>query len=140
MRNLLLSILLLCGLALTGCGERTRVNVGAEYAVYIGSTQWMHQRIPPGIYRGDAQLNGYYDPADGSITLSEQLRGLRLLEVWTDELKHAQDHHQVDFWTLLKRYQSPTFQLIHHSDEEAAILAALCAALPPPDPNAKPSR
>ena len=132
---------ILAVLFLTGCGDRTRLNPGADLAVYIGSTQYMHSRIPEGSLRAYARLDGFYDPANGDIILNEQLRGVGWIQVWSDELQHAYAHQQpADLIELLRRYESPDFRLIAHGKEEIAILNALCASYPPVDPTAPPSR
>ncbi len=131
-----IAVLLLCG-----CDSRTRLNPGADLAVYIGSTQYMHSRLPPGASRDSALLGGFYDPANGDIVLNEQLRGAGWIQVWSDELQHAYAHQRpADLIELLRRYESPDFRLIAHGKEEIAILNALCASYPPVDPTAPPSR
>jgi len=139
MIRFILSILAV--LLLTGCGDRTRLNPGSELAVYIGSTQYMHARLPEGALRWSSRLDGFYDPANGDIVLSEQLRGVGWIKTWSDELHHAYSHqHPAGLIELLRRYESPDFRLIAHSDEEIAISITLFASLPPPDPTAPPSR
>jgi hypothetical protein len=134
---LLVSIVLLCA----GCGGRTRINTGADLAVYIGSTQYMHSRITEGNLRAYSRLDGFYDPANGDIVLNEQLRGVGWVQVWSDELQHAYAHQRpADLIELLRRYESPDFKLIAHGKEEIAILNALCATYPPADPTAPSSR
>jgi hypothetical protein len=111
----LLAILVL----LTGCGSsRTQINHGADLAVYVGSTQHMFDRIPAGVYKGDARLNGYYSPADGSITISEQLHGWSLVRTFVHEFGHAFDHQRPsDIWELMARYQAPRFDFNFHPDQ-----------------------
>lgn len=134
-------ILLVCALFTIGCDSRTRLNPGADLAVYVGSTQYMHQRITEGNLRAYARLDGFYDPANGDIVLNEQLRGVGWIQVWSDELQHAYAHQRpTDLIELLRRYESPDFRLIAHGDEEIAILNALCATYPPADPTAPSSR
>jgi hypothetical protein len=134
-------LIVLAIVLLTGCGDRTRINHGADLAVYIGSTQYMHSRLPPGSSHDSARLLGFYDPANGDIVLNEQVRGVGWIQVWSDELQHAYAHQQpADLIELLRRYESPNFRLIAHGKEEIAILNALCATYPPVDPTAPPSR
>lgn len=126
---------------LAGCGSRTRINPGADLAVYIGSSQYMHSRITAGRLRADTRLDGFYDPANGDIVLNEQLRGIGWIQVWSDEIQHAYAHQQpADLIELLRRYESPSFRLIAHSKEEIAVLNALCATYPPVNPSATSSR
>ena len=133
--------MLICAVLLTGCADRVRLNPGADLAVYVGSTQYMHQRITEGNLRAYTRLDGFYDPANGDIVLNEQLRGIGWIQGWSDELQHAYAHQRpADLIELLRRYESPGFQLIAHGDEEIAILNALCATYPPADPSAPSSR
>jgi hypothetical protein len=133
-------LIVLAVVLLTGCGDRTRLNPGADLAVYIGSAQWMHERKPGPSY-GPAQLLGYYDPSNGDITISEQVRGTGFIQVWSDELQHAYAHQRpADLLELLRRYESPGFKLIAHTPEDIAVLNAMCASLPPVNPAASPSR
>lgn len=107
--------LIICAVLLTGCADRVRLNPGADLAVYSGSTQHMSDKIPAGVYKPDAIIYGYYSPADGSITLHEQLRGLGAARVFAHELAHAYDHQQPrDMWELLARYQSVDFDFNPH--------------------------
>jgi hypothetical protein len=111
-----------------GCGSRTQINPGADLAIYSGSPQWMFQHIPAGTYKGDARLDGYYSPADGSITISEQLHNWALARVLIHELGHAYDHQRpVDLWELMARYQAPAFDFNFHPEQrdvQRAIEAA----------------
>jgi hypothetical protein len=96
-------------LLLIGCGDRTRLNPGADLAVYIGSTSHMDTHRPP--------VLGYYSLTDGSITLSEQLRGMGIARTFAHELAHAYDHQKPrDLWELLARYQSDRFDFNPHKD------------------------
>lgn len=143
MKRILLSlvILSLVILSIAACGSRTRINPGATYGLYIGSTQYMHARMSDGALRGSSILAGFYDPANGDIVINEQVRGVGWVQVYSDELQHAYAHQQPpDLITLLRKYESPSFKLIAHEPEEIAILNAYCASLPPPDPQAQPSR
>jgi len=100
---------------LSGCYSRTRLNNGADLAVYYGSTQHMSDKIPAGVYKPNAMVYGYYSPADGSITLHEQLRGLGAARVFAHELAHAYDRQKPrDLWELLARYQSVDFDFNPH--------------------------
>lgn len=116
MRLILLAV---AALAFVGCGSRTQINPGADLAVYVGSTQWMHERKP--WHKGNPSFfGGYYDITNGSITVNEQLHGWALVGVFTHELLgHAWDHQRPrDGWELLARYHSPAFQLLTHSQEQ----------------------
>lgn len=136
-----LIILSLVIFTIAACGDRTRLNPGATYGFYIGSTQYMHARLSDGTLRGYSRLDGFYDPANGDIVINEQVRGIGWVQVYSDELQHAYAHQQPpDLITLLRKYESPSFKLIAHEPEEIAILNARCASRPPPDPQAQPSR
>jgi len=120
-------------LLLTGCGHRWQVNHGADLATYVASSQWMFERIPAGTPKATAFLGGYYDPADGSITLNEQLHGWDLARVYVHELGHDWDHQRpADLWELMARYQAPDFDFNPHPDDQAEYHRA--ALLEYPDP------
>lgn len=144
-----LALLLLAAAALLplgGCaGTRTRLNPGAELGWYVADSAWMFQHIPEGKQRAPgAALRGYYDPANGDITISDQLQGYALVQCCFEELGHARDHQRpATLWELIRRYQTPQrpdFLRIAHTPEELARLIAVCATLPPVDPSAPPSR
>ncbi len=105
----IIAVLLLCG-----CDSRTRLNPGADLAVYVGSTD--HMAYHP-LNQRNGMLMGYYCYDDGSITLNEQLRGYGIARVFAHELAHAFDHQQPkDMWELLSRYQSRDFDFNPHKD------------------------
>ena len=107
--------LLICAVLLTGCADRVRLNPGADLAVYVGSTAHMDAHRPPGAPMATSQVLGYYSPRDGSITLSEQLRGMGIARVFAHELAHAEEHQKPrDLWELLARYQSVDFDFNPH--------------------------
>lgn len=115
-------------LALAGCGQRTQINPGADLAVYVGSTAHMHAKIPPGHNRATSAIWGYYSPADGSITISEQLRGVGIARTFAHELAHAFDHQRPDdLWDLLVRYQSPEFNFNLHGEHRDVVRAVSAA-------------
>jgi hypothetical protein len=106
---------ILAVLLLTGCDTRTRLNPGADLAVYVGSTAHMESHRPAGAPLATSQVLGYYSTRDGSITLSEQLRGYGIARVFAHELGHAFDHQKPrDLWELLGRYQSADFDFNPH--------------------------
>ena len=108
---------LLAVLLLTACDSRTRLNPGADLAVYVGTTAHMDTHRMPGESVATTQVLGYYSPSDGSITLNEQLRGYGIARTFAHELAHAFDHQKPrDMWELLARYQSPTFDFNPHKD------------------------
>lgn len=130
MRLILLAI---TALALVGCGSRTQINPGADLAVYVGSTQWMHERKPG--HKGNPSFyGGYYDPEDGSITVSERAHEWMLAGIFAHELiGHAWDHQKPrDGWELLARYHSPAFQLLTHSQEQIEAGREFMAQCPDP--------
>jgi hypothetical protein len=101
-----------------GCSDRTRINNGADLAIYVGTPQHMFDHIPAGVYKGNARLDGYYSPADGSITISEQLHGWSLVRTFVHEFGHAADHQRPsDIWELMARYQAPGFDFNFHPDQ-----------------------
>lgn len=124
----------LCLLFLVGCdGSRSRLNDGADLATYSASPQWMFQHIPAGLPKGQVRLDGYYDPDDGSITISEQLHGWMLARTYAHELGHAWDHQRpADIWELLARYQSPDFSFNPHPDEQLVYSKAALLEIPSP--------
>ena len=108
-------IVIILALLLTGCDSRTRLNPGADLAVYEADPQWMFRTLPEGYDKATTIRLGYYSPADGSITLHEQLRGLGAARVFAHELAHAYDHQKPrDLWELLARYQSVDFDFNPH--------------------------
>jgi hypothetical protein len=133
-------------LPLGGCsGSRTRLNPGADLGWYVADSAWLFNHIPPGVQRTPgSRLDGYYDPANGDIVISEQLHGMRLVNAAFEELSHANDHQRpASLWELIRRYQTPrnpSFLRIAHGPEELARLIAICATLPPADPASPPSR
>lgn len=137
-----LFLLLLTALLLPGCaGSRTRLNPGAELGWYVADSAWMFQHAPPDRRAPCSRLDGYYDPANGDIVMSEQLHGYFLVARSFEELVHAFDHQRpASLWALIRRYQAPGFLPIAHSPEELARLIAVCATLPPVDPASPPSR
>jgi len=111
-------------LALVGCGSRTRLNPGADLAIYQGSTAHMHETLPAGVDHATTTRLGYYSPSDGSITLHEQLRGLAAARVLAHELAHAYDHQKPrDIWELLIRYQAPGFDFNLHPEQRDVVRA-----------------
>ncbi len=108
---------ILAVLLLTGCGDRTQINPGADLAVYQADAQWMFRTLPPGCNKATTVRLGYYSPSDGSITLSEQLRGYGIARVFAHELGHAYDHQRPrDLWELLDRYQADRFDFNQHKE------------------------
>jgi len=142
MTHLPLIILSALALVLGGCASRERINWGAELAIYNASPQWMFDRLPPGVDRATGVLKGYYDPANGEITISEQLCRSEWARTLIHEMGHAYDHQQpASIWALISRYDSPeraSFNL--HSPAETARLMAVAASFPQPDPTKAPSR
>lgn len=129
MRRIIIAI---AALAVAGCGSRTQINPGADLAVYVGSTQWMHG-LKPGHKGAPTYLGGYYDPADGSITVNEQSHGWELAIVFSHELGHAWDHQQpADLWELLARYSAPGFSFNFHGAESVERGRAYMDTMPDP--------
>jgi hypothetical protein len=119
-------ILLICTISLIGCtGSRTRINYGADLAVYEASPQWMFDHMPPGTPRGASRFYGYYDPTDGSITLNEQNTKWTAVRIFNHEFTlHAIPHQKpVDATELLLRYHSPSFDFILHPEQRDRLLA-----------------
>jgi hypothetical protein len=109
-------IIAIAVLLLAGCDSRMRLNPGADLAVYVGSTDHMDNHRPEWATMSQ-QVLGYYSLTDGSITLSEQLRGMGIARVFAHELAHAYDHQRPrDVWELLSRYQGRDFDFNLHKD------------------------
>jgi len=132
MRNLLAITMTL--LAIAGCaGTRTQINPGAELAIYVGSTQYMFDKMPAGLIKAHHVNEGFYDPADGSITISEQLRGWGFATKLMHEMNlHAYDHQKVSITELMARYESPAFSFNFHSAESVERGRAYLDTFPDP--------
>lgn len=121
-----------------GCGalesSRRQINPGAELGIYVGTTQYMWERSGANRATGGKAKMGFYDPTDGSVTISEQVRGWGVFIVPMHELGiHAFDHQKPrDMAELLRRYESPSFSFYFHSDEDRAESQKLLAEFPDP--------
>lgn len=125
-------------LLLPGCGalvsSRRQLNPGAELGIYVGTTQYMWERSGANRAAGDGAFSGLYDPEDGSVTISEQVRGWGVFTVPMHELGiHAFDHQKPrDMVELLRRYESPSFSFGFHSDEDLAEAQEYLDTVPDP--------
>jgi len=130
----LIPILTMSVLAFAGCaGSRTQINPGAELAIYVGSTQYMFDKMPAGLIKMHHVNEGFYDPTDGSITINEQLRGWGFTTKLMHEMNlHAYDHQRVSIMELMQRYESPSFSFNFHDPESVERGRAYLATFPDP--------
>lgn len=129
MRLILLAVTVL---AFVGCGPvRTRLNHGADLAVYEASPEWFYENMPRRVGR---RWFGFYDPTDGSITIDRTLSPWGKARVFSHEMTgHGVDHQNPkDGWELLARYHSPAFKLLTHSEDQLELSRDWLASYPDP--------
>lgn len=101
MRLAILALIVL----LAGCADRTRLNPGADLAVYRASAAYMDALRPPTPTYAIPIIRGAYNHEDGSIYLREGMSRTQTALTFAHELAHAFDHQRPrDLWELLRRY------------------------------------
>jgi len=135
-RMLCLLAILFTALLSTGCdnsrdNSRTRLNPGADLALYEASPTWIWENTPR---QYGSRTYGFYDPADGSITIDKTLTCWGKAKVLNHEMTgHGFDHQWPrDGWELMARYSAPGFDFLQHPEAEAAEIQAYLDTVPDP--------